>query len=305
MAENDPEKRSPVFISHASADLDVSRQVEAALLAAGFDPWLDYSDIRVGALLGKQLRLAIEESVAVVLMWSKTASASRWVATEVLTTFHLQRFIIPCVLDETELPQFISRSVYFDLQKRQKDVFERLAEQVKAAPRRRNEFPAVSSYQTKELKETINSLYQGQREVLARVGRGDLAGGQQIQSELDKVMHAAETRWRYDPVILNLAGYHRKNAYMIVHWEEYCAGRFPKDPILQEGQRYFFNTLFVNPTDCSALNGLGNMLLFDGELDGAEFFVQKAIECAAEDGVAYSDAQHDLRLIQSRMRMAM
>jgi hypothetical protein len=305
MSDNDPEKRSPVFISHASADLDVARQVEATLHAAGFDPWLDYSDIRVGALLGKQLRQAIEESVAVILMWSKTASASRWVATEVLTAFHLQRFIIPCVLGEAELPQFLSRSVYFDLRKQQEDVFERLVEQVKMAPGRRNEFLAVRSYQSKELKEKIHNLVQGQRKVLDRIGREDIAGGQQLQSELDKVMYAAETRWRYDPTILNLAGYHRKNAYMIMHWEQSCAGLFPKDPILQEGQQYFFKTLFVNPTDYSALNGLGNMLLFDGELDGAEFFVEKAIECAAEDGVVYREAQRDLKRIQSRTRMAM
>jgi hypothetical protein len=31
-------------------------------------------------------------------------------------------------------------------------------------------------------------------------------------------------------MILSLAGYHQKNVYMIKHWEEYCAGRFPKDP---------------------------------------------------------------------------
>jgi len=33
----------------------------------------------------------------------------------------------------------------------------------------------------------------------------------------------------------------------------------------------------INPIDYSALNGLGNILFFQGELDAAEFFVSSAI----------------------------
>jgi len=32
------------------------------------------------------------------------------------------------------------------------------------------------------------------------------------------------------------------------------------------------------------LNGLGNILLFQGELEAAEFFVSSAINCAKTDG---------------------
>ena len=51
---------------------------------------------------------------------------------------------------------------------------------------------------------------------------------------------------------------------MIKHWQEYSAGRFPKDPLLEEGRSRFFETLLINPIDYSALNGLGNILLFQG-----------------------------------------
>jgi hypothetical protein len=48
-----------------------------------------------------------------------------------------------------------------------------------------------------------------------------------VQKELDVKMFAAENaRWKDDPTILSLAGYHRKNAYMIKHWDQYCAGEF-------------------------------------------------------------------------------
>ena len=291
-----------VFISHSSVNLNAARQVEAALVAEGFDPWLDYSDIRIGKLLGKELQKAIKASKAVVLMWSKAAAASRWVATEVLTAFHLDRFIVPCVLSATELPQFLSRSVYFDLRKGRTDVLRRLGEQVKLAPRARNEFPGISSYQTGKLKEAIKRINDQQMDLLDRLDREDLPGARKRQASLDPIMRAAEARWRYDPFILNLAGYHRKNAYMLKHWDEYCAGRFPRDPVLAEGERRFIDTLFINPIDYSALNGVGNIMLFEGELSAAEFFVERAIEEAAKDGIDYQDAKHDLEVIRSRAR---
>jgi tetratricopeptide (TPR) repeat protein len=302
MPKNSTKKSPRVFISHASVNLKLAKQVEKALDVAGFDPWLDHSDIRVGVLLGKELQQAIKASQAVVLIWSKAAAASRWVAAEVLTAFHLNRFIVPCVLSATELPQFLSRSVYLDLRRGQEAALNRLGEQVGRVPRARNEFLALSSYWDKELEQAIYRISAQQRAALAPLDRGDLPGARKSQAKLDTEMRRAEKRWRYDPTILNLAGYHRKNAYMLKHWDEYCAGRFPKDPLLQEGERYFLDTLFVNPVDYNALNGLGNILFFEGELDAAEFFVERAIKCAKNAGMDYQDAKQDLRVIRSRTR---
>lgn len=293
-------ERHPVFISHASANLAVAKQIEESLHAAGLDPWLDYSDIRVGVLLGKELQHAIQQCKALVLVWSKPASESRWVAAEILSAFHMNRFIVPCVLSAARLPEFLSRSVYLDLRKGRKDALSRLSDQVKRAPRKRNEFTAVSSYADSELSTAISSLWAQQRAV---VSSGDLAVSRRLQNTLDAQMHAAEKRWRYDPTILNLAGYHRKNAYMLKHWDAYCAGRFPSDPLLEEGERLFLISLFGNPLDYSALNGLGNILYFKGELDAAAFFVERAIACAEEVGTDYEDAKHDLALIRHRTRL--
>jgi hypothetical protein len=301
VSRDNPKKRSRIFVSHASANLNVAQEVEGALEAAGFNPWLDDSDIRVGVLLGKELRQAIAASQAVVLIWSKPAAASRWVAAEVLTAFHLDRFIVPCVLTAAPLPQFLSRSIYCDLRGRRSAALKRLAEQLKRIPRGRNEFLAMTAYENDELARAIRSISGQQREMLDRLdSTADLSVARGLQAKLDPEMRAAEKRWRYDPTILNLAGYHRKNAYMLRHWEEYCAGRFPADPLLQEADRFFFETLFVNPVDYSALNGLGNVLLFEGELDAAEFFVERAIRCATLDGFNYQEAVGDLKLIRSR-----
>lgn len=300
MPEVNSKKLPRVFISHSSVNLKIAEQVEAALKDAGFDSWLDHSDISVGALLGKQLQQGIKGSRAVVLIWSGAAAASRWVAAEVLSAFHLDRFIIPCALSATGLPQFLSRSVYLDLRRGRRDALKRLGEQVKRAPRARNEFLALSSYWNKELQEAIYHVEAMQKAELDLVDRGDLPGAKKLHAKLDVQMRAAETRWRYDPTILNLAGYHRKNSYVLKHWDEYSAGRFPRDSVLQKGERRFIETLFINPIDYGALNGLGNILFFEGELDAAQFFVGKAIDCAAKVGVNYEEAKNDLRSIRSR-----
>jgi len=107
-------------------------------------------------------------------------------------------------------------------------------------------------------KKTIRELNDGQMAVLGRVDDNDLVGAEKLQQELDVKMRATELRWTVDPTILSLAGYHRKNAYMIKHWQEYSAGRFPKDPLAEEGRSRFFETLLIT-IDYSALNGLGNI----------------------------------------------
>src|SRR5262245_53026393 len=99
---------SRVFISHSSTNADVAGTIERALEAEGVAAWLDSSDLGVGVLLRNELHHAIRNSRAVVLIWSAAASRSRWVSSEILVAFHMDRFILPCVVDGTALPQFLA-----------------------------------------------------------------------------------------------------------------------------------------------------------------------------------------------------
>lgn len=287
-----------IFISHAHANIRVARKIETALQSAGHDAWLDDSDIHIGVLLRKELQQAISASKAVVLVWSEAASKSRWVAAEILTSFHLDRFIVPCVVDAAGLPQFLSRSIFIDLRRSRERAVAKLGEQLKVVPGGRNEFPAAMPFQSAELQQTIYRLNAKQHEILTAPDTETALG---LQKSLDPEMRVAEKRWRFDSTILNLAGYHRKNAYMYKHWDEYCAGRFPADPLLNRAEWFFYKTLFVNPLDFSALNGLGNILLFEGEHEAALFFVERAIEIAKKMGVDYAEAKSDRQLILTRM----
>ena len=48
-----------------------------------------------------------------------------------------------------------------------------------------------------------------------------------------------------------------------------------EDPLLLEAERLFFEALFVDPLERSALNGLGSILIYELELDAADFFVRR------------------------------
>jgi hypothetical protein len=284
------------FISHSSKDTSQSVRIERALEKDGHEVWLDRSDIRLGVLLRAELQSAIRKSRAVVLVWSKPAAASRWVAAEILTAFHLRRFIIPCVVDNTPLPQFLDNTVYLDFRANPKTALRSLRRAVANVPKTANTFSKVMSSQSPDLQEMIRLIVKAQGVELDRLGN-DLAGAREMHAVVDAAMKKVEKRWRLDLSVLNLAGYHRKNAYMLKHWDAIQAGRPPKDPILRRAEQFFFEALFVTPTDCSALNGLGSVLLLERELEAAEFFVRRAIAIAKKKKIVYSDAQHDLAMI--------
>ena len=285
-----------IFISHSSKDTSQSVRIEKALEKDGHEVWLDRSDIRLGVLLRAELQSAISKSRAVVLVWSKAAAASRWVAAEIITSFHLKRFIIPCVVDNTPLPQFLDNTVYLDFRANPKTALRSLRRAVADVPRTANTFSKVMSSQSPDLQEMIRLIVKAQGVELDRFG-ADLAGAREMHAVVDAAMKKVEKRWRLDLTVLNLAGYHRKNAYMLKHWDAIQAGRPPKDPILRRAEQFFFEALFVNPTDCSALNGLGSVLLLERELEAAEFFVRRAIAIAKKKNLAYSDAERDLAMI--------
>src|SRR5438132_13126552 len=104
--------RLDAFISHASKEARFAKQLVETLERHGLKAWIDDSDVRFGALLREALQSAICKCRVVVLVWSKAASESRWVMAEMFTALHSGRFIIPCVLDRTPLPQFLQNTAW-------------------------------------------------------------------------------------------------------------------------------------------------------------------------------------------------
>jgi hypothetical protein len=113
------------FISHSSANQSMARSVEKALADHGIQSWLDSSDIRAGTLLRAELQDAIAGAGVLVLLWSKPAARSRWVAAELLTAFHLNRFVIPCTLDTGKPPFFLQNTLSLPLRPRARALISR------------------------------------------------------------------------------------------------------------------------------------------------------------------------------------
>ncbi len=287
------------FISHSSADSALAARIEKRLERDGLTAWLDRSEIQIGALLRAELHASIEKCRAVVLLWSKRASASRWVAAELLTAFHLDRFIVACVVDDTRLPQFLESTIWLDFRGKVSSQLATLSRAVREAPNRTTVPLPVPSARSPELQALIDNVAREQSRELDLLGQWNVDAAREVHKSVDGMLRPLERRWRYDIQVQKLAGYHRKNAYLIKHWEAINGGRTPKDTVLLRAERFFFSTLFLNPLDYEALNGLASILILERELSAAQFFNDRAIRLAKRDGVEYAEAKFDRDVIRN------
>jgi hypothetical protein len=285
------------FISHASANLEFAEIVDRALTAGELKTWVDRSDVRLGALLRNQIQSAIRDSRVLVLLWSEAAFASRWVMAEIFMAFYLERFIIPCVLDTTPLPQFLSNTAYLGHQRDKDRIGQELCRAVRTAPNGANDIAAVLVSKTSAVQSLIHGVAAGQYGAMGLIV-DDIEKAAKANRHVSNSLHSLQEMAPLHPMVLNLAGYQCKNEYLIKHWDAIQAGRAPKDQLLQRGERYFFESLCVNPFDESAVNGLGSILFLERELDAAEFFQRRAIDlCLRRTGKSYQAAQHDLDMV--------
>lgn len=70
-----------VFISYSKADRQVAEELAKDLAAAGFDVWWDF-ELYAGDDFHDMIRAEIAKAKAVIVIWSETAVASKWVRGE-------------------------------------------------------------------------------------------------------------------------------------------------------------------------------------------------------------------------------
>ncbi|MBN2523567.1 MAG: TIR domain-containing protein [Bacteroidales bacterium] len=132
-----------IFISHSWEDNDIARKLADDLKRDGVDIWIDYSRIEGGQSLPEVIGEAIKDSEIVILMWSIHASKSRWVRLEWNCAIGLDKKIIPCIMDRTELPPILSSLLYHNFQEYDNG-YRFLSRDIKLATQRK-------SYEKKEL----------------------------------------------------------------------------------------------------------------------------------------------------------
>ncbi len=153
-------ERSPTkydaFISHSSANRLVAAAIEVTL---GSDRvWFDRSDIRVGALLDRELLSQLRRSRAVILVWSNEASASPWVQTEWIAASNMPKPILPLVLDTTPLPQCLANVVWQSASPNLDESLQELARSVRGRLPRGSSITPWASEPDAELEATSERL---------------------------------------------------------------------------------------------------------------------------------------------------
>ena len=93
-----------VFLSYASADSLLVQELQDQLAKHGLQIWRDKDNLYGGQQWPKMLGEAIADSNALLLIWSNHAVDSQYVEMEWCTAVALKKPIIPCWLDDTELP---------------------------------------------------------------------------------------------------------------------------------------------------------------------------------------------------------
>ena len=104
----------------------------------------------------------------------------------------MDRFIIPCVVDETPLPQFLANSVYLDLRRNETEALGQLARAVEKAPKQANPIPPRMASASADLTRAIEAIAAAQEKVTTPLMKRDLKSAATVQAALDPVMKQAE-----------------------------------------------------------------------------------------------------------------
>lgn len=104
-----------VFISHCwdKADLEISAKLDELLRRDGAKTWIDEEKLEGGDNLPERICEALDWCEILVMVWSEAASKSKWVKAEWTSVFNEKR-IIPCRVDETNLPRLLKNNLYID-----------------------------------------------------------------------------------------------------------------------------------------------------------------------------------------------
>lgn len=91
-----------VFLSYSRQDQATARRIAEALAREGFDVWWDQT-LRSGETYDEVTENALKSAAAVVVLWSKSSVASRWVRAEA-TIADRKGTLLPAMIESCERP---------------------------------------------------------------------------------------------------------------------------------------------------------------------------------------------------------
>ena len=293
--------RFDAFISHSGKDGAKAAAIEAALGAKRI--WLDRSEIRLGALLGRELLSNIRASRAIVLVWSKHAAQSPWVQSEWIAAANLRKPIVPVCLDKTALPQALTNTLWGAGGRSFTATVAQLVRTMRSGLASGQSISPAMQLPNPKLEAEVTRLALAQSAMFDVFNGGSPAQARRLQRRLETQTAALIKKHPRDPRAAALWAYNEKNSVILEHDADIMAGIKIDDARLDEARWRFIHSLWLDPLNAEALNGLGTIAWFGHDLDTAEFFVRAALRRVPD----YDDAKHDLALIldlKSRSRPA-
>lgn len=114
MAKSHKKDLPRIFISYAWKNQPLAKKLQRDLQRDGIEVFVDYEKISGGDSLPARISAALDWCNTLILLWSEDAAHSYYVAQEWECAFHLQRRIIPCVLEGVSLPALLRGRLYLD-----------------------------------------------------------------------------------------------------------------------------------------------------------------------------------------------
>ncbi|MBN1351651.1 toll/interleukin-1 receptor domain-containing protein [candidate division KSB1 bacterium] len=103
-----------LFISYDHSDENIAHRLAKDLSSVGVQVWIDTQFKKAGSIINN-ISKHIDECDILLLLWSKHARDSKFVNNEYQSAFHKDKTIIPCKLDETEVPTLLLSEYRVDL----------------------------------------------------------------------------------------------------------------------------------------------------------------------------------------------
>lgn len=109
----------PIFISYSQKDRSFADKLAANLAMKKHHVWMDRWELKVGDSLIDKIQSALTGSSAILVILSKNSVASEWCKKELNSGLvreldEKKTLLLPCVIDDCEIPLFLREKVYAD-----------------------------------------------------------------------------------------------------------------------------------------------------------------------------------------------
>ena len=121
-------RRMPVFISYNRGDSKFVDALAKNLVMHRHNIWLDRWEMNIGDLLIEKIQGALTEFSAILVIISKASVASEWCKKElnsglVRELAEKKVLLLPCVIDDCEIPLFLREKLYADFRTNPDEAF--------------------------------------------------------------------------------------------------------------------------------------------------------------------------------------